>query len=147
MTYFKDPTVSVTHRRSSIGAGYVLHIKNTGKEPLYDVAVQQFGGKAGKAANRLDLGETVEAGWMELGFTIKEGTCMIGARGTTVWQNTISSRSRVSSSRQKKGFDLKSGSIREALQCEGLVLALSPVNLGHIPSSFVHGPDLDHQSS
>lgn len=81
LTYFKSPPVSVTHRQSAVGAGYVLQIKNTGKEPLYNVVVQKFSGQAGKVANLLDPGESVEAGWLQLGFTVTEGTWMIGAKG------------------------------------------------------------------
>ncbi len=80
-TYFKKPPVSVTHRNSTVGAGYVLQIKNTGNRTLNNIVVAQFGGKVAKVANRLDPGKTAEAGWLEFGYSLPEGTYLIAAKG------------------------------------------------------------------
>ncbi len=68
------PKVRITYR-SAVGPGYVLVIVNSGSKPLFNVCVtcDRWGGKSYIASRQLNVGSSVDAGWMELPEKIDAG--------------------------------------------------------------------------
>lgn len=76
------PDVRVTYR-SALGPGFVLNIVNSGSKPLFNVTVScDEWGKRYIVQKQLDVGASVEAGWLELPEGCKRGkTYKISADG------------------------------------------------------------------
>lgn len=84
------PEVFITHRDSILDDSLVIEITNIGKTPLYDVCVSVTGwNKKYLVDEKLNIGEQVEAGWMELEKGLQKGDEVLIYAKDYVWPYKI----------------------------------------------------------